>query len=558
MSLVDDCIQFLEDLILGDFSENQMVSAQAIGGLISLIPVVDQLMDVRDVSGCLYRINKRGGVAKAGLEDKIDLGFAAFGVVPEVGSAFKTIFKPLYKQRKAVKGAVNGGVAMVERMLGVQKGGAIKWVKTLDWAGNTQIAIDKTNLALEHCIALLDYIAQGHWWCPSHLEQFARDVSPGIRGMRGKLAAPLREAAEQIRLFLEDMLGEHAAAVALTVAGNANSLAGSRHGSNAHASNLQKKPSSRPRSSSAGDRKREPDTHRKVQAEERANGKPASGGSSVTVQRTAFDAYKGLNFAVKGLMGEHIVDHHVIDQKGWGLEWNRHDMVGDRSGKASGWQSKPRKLNENETPIFLCTPSAHVLTRGIDSAWLTNRSAPHEFAVVEAKANMNPAATLLQLLGEANDNSGAATGGSGRKAGRGRRRGGSASPVASSSGTMPAAEARPGKVLQMSHGWILERIRRDFFQYYRAMQKGPDMRNYSRHVFLVSPLQATEHVQCIQKIMEEGLINNPVAAQKYAEEHARHDVQKEFGEADLNAAEEKYKLEGKPKKAAKKKTKDKK
>ena len=45
MSLVDDCMKFLEDLIMGDFNEDQMVSAQIIGGLISLIPVVDQVMD---------------------------------------------------------------------------------------------------------------------------------------------------------------------------------------------------------------------------------------------------------------------------------------------------------------------------------------------------------------------------------------------------------------------------------------------------------------------------------------------------------------------------------
>ena len=79
MSFVSQCTQFLEDLILGDFNENQMVSAQIVGGLISLIPVVDQVMDVRDVSGCLFQINKHGGFAKAGLDQKINLGFAAFG-----------------------------------------------------------------------------------------------------------------------------------------------------------------------------------------------------------------------------------------------------------------------------------------------------------------------------------------------------------------------------------------------------------------------------------------------------------------------------------------------
>eukprot|EP01031_Cornospumella_fuschlensis_P002524 gene2524-3154_t len=61
---------------MGDFNDEQMVSAQIIGGLVSLIPVMDQVMDVRDISGTLYRINKRGGFAKASLDQKVDLGFA--------------------------------------------------------------------------------------------------------------------------------------------------------------------------------------------------------------------------------------------------------------------------------------------------------------------------------------------------------------------------------------------------------------------------------------------------------------------------------------------------
>ena len=46
---------------------------------------LDQVMDARDVSGCLYRINKRGGFTDAALEQRVDFGFAVFGVVPEMG-----------------------------------------------------------------------------------------------------------------------------------------------------------------------------------------------------------------------------------------------------------------------------------------------------------------------------------------------------------------------------------------------------------------------------------------------------------------------------------------
>jgi hypothetical protein len=71
---------------------------------ISLVPVLDQVMDARDITGVLFNINKRGGFAHAGADQLVNLGFAGFGAVPEVGSAFKTVFKPLWKERRAVVG----------------------------------------------------------------------------------------------------------------------------------------------------------------------------------------------------------------------------------------------------------------------------------------------------------------------------------------------------------------------------------------------------------------------------------------------------------------------
>ena len=530
MSIIDDCIKFIEDLILGDFNENQQVSAQIIGGLISLIPVVDQIMDVRDVSGSLFHIYKGGGFAKATIEQKINFGFAAFGVIPEVGSAFKTVFKPLYKERKAAKGAFNGGVAMIERMLGQQKGGAVKWVKALDWANNTDMAITKANLALEACVSLLEYLTEDHWWVPARLQNQARDLVPGLKGMRCQLAAPIKEAAAHIKAFMEDMLGEHATAVAFAVAGNVGSIS-RNHGPN-HSANAA--PTSRLKPAGKVDTVRHaPGTpHTKVKAENRESGKTTTSKVASVTQRVAYDTYTALNYAAKGLMGEHITDHHIIEQKGWGLQWNRHDMIGGPGSKGEpGWQSVPKKLNDQEIPLYLCTPSAHVLTSGIDSVWLTNRAQPHQFAIVEAKANMNPAATLHQLLGEAQDKPAGGNSGSGRRKNR-----------AKDGTTAKSSPNQTDKVMQMSHKWIDFRIKRDFATYKNKILGGSG--NYSRHVFLVTPLQASEHTIAIGKIMTEGLTSNPSGAQKYAKDHERHDVQKEFGENDLNDAEEKYQAVG--------------
>jgi len=537
VSIIDDCVQFLEDLILGDFNEDQMVSAQVIGGLISLIPIIDQVMDVRDVSGSLYRINKHGGMAKATLDEKIGLGFAAFGVIPEVGSAFKTVFKPLYKERKALKGTFNGGVAMVERMLGVKKGGAVKWVRALDWAGNTQAAIAQANLALESSIAMLGFIAAGHWWCPSHLEQLARDVMPTMESLRGKLAGPIREASAEIRGFLEEMLGEHAAAVAMAVAQNAAATPRASRSSHAHNSGHSTRGSHANQGGHTSSKTETPSHSRGQQHEvvgdkPRTQAKTTASKTATSMQRIAYETYNALNFAVRGLMGEHIVDHHVIEQKKWGLDWNGHDWVGRGEVKRKpGWQSQFKKINDDETPIFLCTPSTHVLANGIDSVWLTNRSKPQQFAIVEAKANMNQKASLLSLLGEAKDHESQATRQGGRK-----RKGASISP----------STARSGKVLQMSKKWVNRRINRDFPLWEPRIKD-----NYSRHVFLVTPIQAAEHTKAMEKILEHGLVDKPDDAQRFAKDHAEHNVEREFTGADIDTAEATYNQGGKPKKRRK-------
>ncbi len=538
MSIIDDCVQFLEDLILGDFNEQQMVSAQIVGGVISLVPVLDQVMDVRDVSANLYRVNKQGGFANATLEQKIDFGFAAFGVIPEVGSAFKTVFKPLYKERKAAKGVINSGVAMVERMLGQKKGGAVRWVKALDWAGNTQAAILQANMALASCIAMLDYIGQGHWWCPERLERLARDVAPGLKALRGQLDGPIREAAVEIRKFLEDMLGEHAAAVAMAVAGNMASVPRVGQGASGH----------RPAAAPVG-------KHKPIAEAPRTQGKTAQGKLAMTVQHTAYDLYRPLNSMLKGLLGEHIVDHYVIEHKNWGLKWNRHDMIGPAiGGQSAGWQTNhnknddnevPRKINDNGVPLYLCTPSKHVVQGGIDSVWFTNRLESHQYAIVEAKASMNTSAELIELLGEANDGPRTAKQKQKTKVPRRSQPGRTLSQP-----DRKESDVAPIKVMQMSHKWIAARLKRDFFDL-----KSRISLNYSRHVVLVTPEEAVAHVIAANKIISEGLVSNPIEAQKYADDHSVHAIRKEFGEADLNAANETYSVHGLPKRPPRTKTK---
>ena len=143
---------FFRTLLLGDFDDKPNTAAEIVGGLISMIPILDQVMDLRDISGSLYRINQQGGFKNATTDQIVNLGFAAFGAIPTIGSVFKTVFKPLYRQRKTAKGAVHSGLHALEGMLGMKKGGALTWIRKelLDkWAARTQAALALINQALE-------------------------------------------------------------------------------------------------------------------------------------------------------------------------------------------------------------------------------------------------------------------------------------------------------------------------------------------------------------------------------------------------------------------------
>ncbi len=368
-----DIESFFKTLILGDFEEDQNFAGQIVGGLISLIPIVDQVMDVRDVSGALYRINTQGGFDKATTDQLVNLGFAAFGCVPEVGSAFKTVFKPLWRERKAAKSAVNGGVEAVERLLGMKKGGAIVWmrVKVLgQWASLTNQAIAQVNMALDACIELLDTI--GHlkgwkdWLVPDGIQAMALELLPSMRSMKGGVNGALQRASNEIREFLEDLLGEQAATVVMAVGERAvmtSAMPGARARTGHNAAALKPRGKIEPR-----------------QPERKVVGKPAQdaskgAGRSHAIVRVTSATIKEMANREKGLVGEHMADY--FEMKRLGGSWT-HDMLTGTWSPAS-----VRKLNVDKRPVNLrLIDLARINQPGLDAVWEHGGS----YTVTEAKA----------------------------------------------------------------------------------------------------------------------------------------------------------------------------
>jgi hypothetical protein len=365
---------FFRTLLLGDFEENQSTAAQIVGGLVSLIPVLDQVLDARDITGALFNINRRGGFKNASVDQLVNLGFASFGAVPEVGSAFKTVFKPLWKERRVAKGAVHGGLDAMEALLGMRKGGAITWIRKEllgKWAARTNEAIMAVNVALSSCIELTEFLATASGWkdwlVPDPIQALAKELLPSLKALQGQIDEPLRRASNEIREFLDDLLGEQAAAVVMALGHQAvvaSAVPGTRTKAGHNAAAAHPVGSVPPRQ-----------PVQKVQAKPKVDGRRGAGPVHAAVQITR-KAFKDLAAREKGLIGEHVVDYHEL--KRLGGAWP-HDKT-----MAAWTPSTVHKLNCDKRPVNLTLADLPKVNQpGIDAVWEHGG----QYTATEAKAS---------------------------------------------------------------------------------------------------------------------------------------------------------------------------
>lgn len=109
-SVLDSILQWIWGTVQGDFNENQSPSQIAANAILGLIPVVDQIMDVRDIIAGVKSIVEYYGMEqeqREGLEGFLGLSYEAWlwlnlfiiviGCIPEVGSLVKGVLRGLIR-----------------------------------------------------------------------------------------------------------------------------------------------------------------------------------------------------------------------------------------------------------------------------------------------------------------------------------------------------------------------------------------------------------------------------------------------------------------------------
>ena len=372
-----DIEKFFRTLLLGDFETEQSTSAQIVGGLISMIPVLDQVMDARDITGTLYQINAGGGFKNANSEQLVNLGFAAFGAIPEVGSAFKTVFKPIWKERRAAKGAVHGGLSAVERMLHMKHGSAIRWIREEllgKWTARTNAAIAQVEAAMAAMIELTEFIANAQGWrdwlIPDSIQQLAREILPSLKQLQGQIRSPLERGSNEIHAFLEDLLGEQAAAVMMGVGQRAaigSSMTGIRSKTGHTRADVKPHGQEYPR-----------EGRHKVASSDRTEAAKGKGSSHSAVRKT-LETLKDLSSNQRAVIGEHMADYHEL--KRLGGSWNHDNQQGN-------WAPQDvKKINADHRPVIL-HPQLDIRRmsqNGMDAVWEHHG----QYTITEAKARKN-------------------------------------------------------------------------------------------------------------------------------------------------------------------------
>ena len=439
MSVVNDAIEFLEDLIMGDFKENPSNMSIIANAVIGLIPIADQVLDVRDVAGMVCRIAKNGP-ANCTVDDWVDLSFAAIGCIPEVGSLFKGVFKPLWKSRKVVKKIDAKTWSSIDRMLGMSKGSSIKYLKAFPWAKRKAEALQQLNDAFVGLDQLLAFLSEPRWWVPDNLELLARKMRPLVKQVREPIKKGFDLGFKAMQDFVIDMIGEEgykvvkaAATIALSTGNNpknkhekskvklVNSNSKSQKTGKTTASKSTAKQSTtskipdkkvtQQKTTKQTDQKKQGTDHKvdakkveadkkkaevkkradhdKVNGNERQNVEKGKGTQTNATKKTLRELPQFNN--ILGFMSEHIVDYFCATEFKWGTDWAKHDEgVNGKWLKGLPNSTNVGKLNNRKRKQSLLS-IVDVNGQGIDSVWRVSESNAHnnfkKYAIVEAKSS---------------------------------------------------------------------------------------------------------------------------------------------------------------------------
>lgn len=199
--------KWLWGALQGDFNKNPSTGQVIVGGIISMIPLVDQACDVRDIiANCLVLSDEE---ARKDNENWIALGLTCIGFVPEFGSAVKTVGKVAIKKATVLIDLLHH-MEWFEKnykrlKVGLPWGFApIAWLRKFDWIGAANKAADFAKRAFLNAQAKAEAAVKYAFGAiKAKLEQLAAL----FKQIAAKISETLNEVARRIKQRVDEMLG---------------------------------------------------------------------------------------------------------------------------------------------------------------------------------------------------------------------------------------------------------------------------------------------------------------------------------------------------------------
>ncbi len=191
-------VSFVWGAIIGDFNKDPTLSQTIISSLISLIPVADQVSDIRDLVANVLILTDDN--ERENSENWFNLALTAIGVIPTIGSVLKSLVKIIrheeVKDINALEKIMETCESYLRRIGAGDKipwgDNPIAWLQTKPWQG---------------------YAEQAKNHLKQYLERFSYELKDGYKNVPAplqtkmtQLAAQIDDIASQINKYIDEIL----------------------------------------------------------------------------------------------------------------------------------------------------------------------------------------------------------------------------------------------------------------------------------------------------------------------------------------------------------------
>lgn len=288
----------------GDFNKSPTTGQVITGGIISLIPIVDQVCDVRDIiANCIVLSD---APAREDHENWVALGLTCIGFVPEFGSAVKTVAKVGLKQGARLLDVLKH-MEWVERNFKKLKVACpwgyapIEWLRKYDWIGQFNKAGAEARKAFESAMAKAQAAAK---YAIGAIKTKLLQLVDLFKAIAAKIVDVMAELGRKLKAKIDEMLGG-----AKREAGNYDATTGT--GANKHAQGEKPPPK--------GPNKPHMDPHKPKCFKPGEDLKKNWKGDPQKLEKEFYDQLKGQEAGINKLtVGEYLENRARFEQIGRG------------------------------------------------------------------------------------------------------------------------------------------------------------------------------------------------------------------------------------------------